>query len=180
MKKLLKLCIQKYRRKKVKACGENSYIARDCTLYGNIYLGSNVVLGRGNHFVSTRASLYIHDHVIFAPNVTIYTGDHPMNVIGKHISELTDADKTDPALDQDVIIESGCWIGTRAIILKGVTVGRGSVIGAGSVVTKDIPPYSIYVGVPPQAQTRIRFDKRQIQEHEETLNVRGKLPDAMT
>ena len=52
------------------------------------------------------------------------------------------------AYDRDVVIEAVCWIGTRAIILKGVTVGRGSVIGAGAIVTRDVPPYSIYVGVP--------------------------------
>ena len=143
-------------------------------------MGSNVVLGTGSHFVSTRANIYVHDHVIFGPNVTIYTGDHPMDIIGKHISELTDADKTGPALDQDVVIESGCWIGTRAIILKGVTIGRGSVIGAGAIVTKDVPPYSIYVGVPPVSRTIKRFDENQKQEHEMTLRIRGKMPDSMT
>lgn len=180
MKQLLKKLIQKYRKRKLEACGENTYIARNCTLSGNVHLGSYIVLGTGSHFVSTRATIYIHDHVIFGPNVTIYTGDHPMDIIGKHISELTDADKTDPALDQDVVIESGCWIGTRAIILKGVTIGRGSVIGAGAIVTKDVPPYSTYVGVPPVSRTIKRFDENQRQEHELILRTRGKLPDSMT
>ena len=49
---------------------------------------------------------------------------------------------------EKIIIEDDVWIGTHAVILAGVTVGAHSVIGAGSVVTKDIPPYSIAVGVP--------------------------------
>ena len=48
----------------------------------------------------------------------------------------------------EVIIEDDVWIGTGAIINKGVRIGKGSVIGSGSVVTQNIPPYSIAVGVP--------------------------------
>lgn len=74
--------------------------------------------------------------------------------------------------DADVVIESGCWIGTRAIILKGVTIGRGSVIGAGAVVTKDVPPYSIYVGVP-ERKCFSRFTEQEIEKHEEMLKQRN-------
>ena len=102
-----------------------------------------------------------------------------MDVMGKHISELTDADKNDSSLDQDVVIESGCWIGTGAIILKGVTVGRGSVVGAGAVVTKDVPPYSVYVGVP-GARILPRFTAEQIERHEELLAVRGMATDSLS
>jgi len=163
----------------LKACGKNSYIGKNCFLRGNIYLGSNVILGRGTHLVSTRANLWIHDNVVFGPNITIYTGDHPTNVIGRHISELTDKEKVDPRLDQDVVVESGCWIGANALILKGVTIGRGSVIGAGSVVTKSIPPYSVYVGVP---ASRIvpRFEEAECEAHERILKERGMSPDSIT
>ena len=114
---------------------------------GHIECGSHVAFGSGGYFVSTRARIIIHDYVVFGPNVTIYTGDHPTDRIGKHICDITDVEKGD-GYDKDVVIESGCWIGTRAIILKGVTIGKGSIIGAGAVVTKDVPPYSVYVGVP--------------------------------
>jgi maltose O-acetyltransferase len=47
-----------------------------------------------------------------------------------------------------VTIKDGCWIGARSILMPGVTIGEGSIIGAGSVVTKDVEPYSIYGGIP--------------------------------
>ena len=178
MKHKVRLLLQKYRKRKLTSCGREVYIPKDCHLEGDIRIGSHVTLGCGSWFVSTRAAIHIHDHVIFGPNVTIYTGNHQTDLVGKHISEITDLDKTDPNLDQDVVIESGCWIGTRAIILKGVTIGRGSVIGAGAVVTKDVPPYSIYVGVP-QARTFSRFDAQQVLLHEQMLRERGLEPDSM-
>lgn len=81
------------------------------------------MIGQGAYFISTQAKLMIHDHVMFGPNVTIYTGDHATDIIGKHIIEITDADKKKQhnIYDKDIEIEAGCWIGTRAIILKGVT-----------------------------------------------------------
>ena len=107
MKSILRRVIQAYRKRMLSSCGDHSYIARDCRLYGNIFCGSHDVIGSGALFVSTRAEIHIHDHVIFGPNVTIYTGDHPTDVLGKHISELTDEDKNDSRLDQNVVIESG-------------------------------------------------------------------------
>ena len=49
---------------------------------------------------------------------------------------------------QKIIIEDDCWLGNGVRVLDGVTIGRGSVIGAGAIVTKDIPPYSVAVGIP--------------------------------
>ena len=141
-------------------------------------MGNRVSIGEGAWFVSTQAKLIIRDNVAIAPNVTIYTGDHPIHVVGKHIIDISDSDKHElsvregVAFDKDVIIQEGCWIGTRAIILKGVTIGKGSVIGAGAIVTKDVPPYSVYVGVP-SARVYPRFSPAQIAEHEEQIQ-RGK------
>lgn len=137
--------------KKLAKCGDNVTIGKNCRLLGAIECGNNVFVNEGAYFVSTRAKLIIGDNCVFGPNVTVYTGDHATRVIGKHIIDVTDEDKEKLGgnFDQDVIIEEGCWIGTRAIILKGVTIGKGSVVGAGAIVTKDIPPYSIYVGAPP-------------------------------
>lgn len=171
IKKQMVCLIQKQRRKKLESCGRDVRIAKNCNLQGHIYLGNHIVIGTGANFVSSRAKLQINDYVVFGPNVTIYTGDHPTNVVGKHIIEVNDQDKNQlddvDSWDADVVIESGCWIGTRVIILKGVTIGRGSIIGAGAIVTKDVPPYSIYVGVP-QARTFERFRPHGLSESERT------------
>ena len=66
--------------------------------------------------------------------------------------------------DRGVIIENDVWDGTRAIILHGVTIGRGSVIGAGSVVTKSVPEFTIVAGAPARA-IRDRFTPEQLAEH---------------
>lgn len=172
--KLLSKIVLSIRCRKIKSYGKGVWVGKNTTLTGNIYVGSNVVIGPGACFVSTQANLIIHDYVVFGPNVTIYTGDHATDVIGKHIIEVSDEDKRklDKVYDKDVIIEPGCWIGTKVIILKGVRVGRGSVIGAGAVVTKDVPPYSVYVGTP-EVKVFNRFTEKEIEEHERLLAKRG-------
>lgn len=171
--KTIRSLITKHRLKSISKYGENIRVAKNCNFQGEIVLGSNISIGMGAHFVSTKATLHIHSNTLIAPNVTIYTGDHPIHVIGKHISEITDQDKDklSSKFDSDVVIEEGCWIGTRAIILKGVTIGRGSVIGAGAVVTRSVPPYSVYVGVP-AAKIFPRFTEEEIREHERILAMR--------
>ena len=61
-------------------------------------------------------------------------------------------------VDKDVVFEGDNWVGANAIILKGVTVGKGSVISAGAVVTHDVPPYAIVGGVPAKV-IRMRNEK---------------------
>lgn len=71
-----------------------------------------------------------------------------------------------------VVIEDDVWIGFGAIILSGVRIGRGSIVAAGAVVTKDVPPYSIVV--PQQARVlRARFTPEEIERHEEKLRAAG-------
>ncbi len=177
VKKTVYEIIQRNRKKKLATYGENVRISKNCNFQGLIDVGNDVVIGVGAYFVSTRAKLQINDYVVFGPNVTIYTGDHPSDVLGKHIIEIDEKDKDQLSdgkqWDKDITIESGCWIGTRAIILKGVTIGKGSIIGAGAVVTKDVPPYSIYVGCGSNGKLIKRFEDLEIEEHENKLRERG-------
>lgn len=83
------------------------------------------------------------------------------------MSSVTDNEKL-PENDRDIIIDDDVWIGINAIILGGVHIGTGSVIGAGSVVTKDVPPYAI-VGGNPAKVIRYRFTEEEIKTHTEIL-----------
>ena len=152
--------------------GNNINIGRNCNFIAkNIHLGHHVHIGPYASFISSIAHIYIGNYVMFGPHVTIRGGDHRIDIIGKHIYEISEAEKL-PENDKDVIIEDGCWIGCNVTILKGVTIGRGSVIGAGSLVTKSIPPYSIAAGVPAKV-LRERFTEEEITLHEKILKERN-------
>ena len=81
----------------------------------------------------------IGDNVMFAPNVTVITATHPV---------LPALREKGLQFNVDVKICNNIWIGAGAIIMPGITVGENSVVGAGSVVTKDVPPNTVVVGNP--------------------------------
>ena len=101
--------------------GDNSGIGSFCLLRGKITIGKNTMMG---------------------PEVIILTKNHKFDRIDIPMVQQGFQD------EKEVIIEDDVWIGTRAIILPGVRICKGSVIGAGAVVTKDVAPYSIMGGVP--------------------------------
>ena len=76
-----------------------------------------------------------------------------------------------PENDLPVVIEDDVWCGANVTILKGVTIGRGSAVAAGAVVTKSFPLYSIIGGVPARL-LKMRFTPEQIEEHEKRLGDR--------
>ncbi len=133
----------------------------------NMSIGDDSIIPRGSVFYCTRAPLTIGKKVIFGPNPTIITGDHRIDIIGKYIADVTNEEKL-PEHDAPVVIEDDVWCGANVTILKGVTIGRGSVVAAGAVVTKSFPPYSIIGGVPAKI-IRMRFTPEQIVEHEKRL-----------
>ena len=98
---------------------------------------------------------------MFGPNVTFMGGDHRVDVLGKYMIDI----KTKlPENDQPVIINEDVWVGANVIILKGVTIGEGSIIAAGSLVTKDVEEYTIVGGIPAKILKR-RFSKEEIITH---------------
>ncbi len=149
--------------------GTNVRIPAGCSFSGceNIFTGNNVYFGVNTRVLTTKAKLIIGSHVMFGPGVTIITGNHRTDVLGKYMCAVTDADKR-PEDDQDVVIEDDVWIGANATILKGVTIGHGSVVAAGAVVTKSFPPYSIIGGTPAKL-LKPRFTEEEIQHHESLL-----------
>lgn len=120
--------------------GENCWIEPPIRVaYGShTHIGNNFY-GNFNFVVVDDATVTIGDNVMVAPNVTISTAGHPIapeiRITGQQFS-------------LPVTIEDNVWLGTGVIINPGVTIGRNSVIGAGSVVTKSIPANVVAAGVP--------------------------------
>jgi maltose O-acetyltransferase len=102
--------------------GHSLIIGDNSGLGENCRIGSNTVIGK---------------NVMMAPDVIICTENHNYT-----------KDNYEGWVKKPVIIDDNVWIGYRAIILPGVHVGRNAIIGAGAVVTKDVPPYAIIGGVP--------------------------------
>jgi acetyltransferase-like isoleucine patch superfamily enzyme len=128
-------------------------------------IGDYSSIPKGAVFYCTEAPLTIGKKVIFGPNPTIITGDHRIDVIGKFIMDSNDKL---PQNDAPVIIGDDVWTGANITILKGVTIGRGSIIAAGAVVTQSFPAYSIIGGVPAKI-IKYRFTIEEVLKHEKIL-----------
>lgn len=130
-------------------CGSDVHIGRRVCIqgYDNIICGDNVWIGHECRFLTTRAKIIFKDHVMFGPGVTVITGNHRIDIKDKCIMDITVSEKR-PEDDQDVVFEGDNWIGANALILKGVTLGRGSVVGGGAVVHRSVPPYAVVAGNP--------------------------------
>jgi len=116
--------------------GVKLYIGRRLTLGDDVDLAAGVIIGTMGGVSIGDRTLVGYETMIMSMNHKIPEGRGQIFFAG-HVKN-----------EQSVHIGSDCWIGGRCIILPGVTIGDGSVIGAGSIVTKDVPEYSIAVGVP--------------------------------
>lgn len=134
-KQIRSFCVKQF----VRHVGNNVNIEGGVRLSSKLSIGNNSGVGIN---ANIQGDITIGDNVMMGPEVAIYTVNHcteridiPMNVQG-----ITP--------EKPVVIGNDVWIGTRVIILGGVKVGTGSIIAAGSVVTKSIPAYTIVAGVP--------------------------------
>lgn len=105
-----------------------------------LIIGDNVGIAQ-NCFIQVRGEVIIGNYVIIGPNVSIFSENHIYSNPELPISAQGEERR-------GVIIGNGVWIGTRSVILDGVTLGENSIVAAGAVVNKDVPPYSIVGGVP--------------------------------
>lgn len=130
--------------------GDNTILARNVHLHcggtdedythGYFSIGSNCYIGP-NAVLGASGGIAIGDNVLFGPNVTISSENHLFDSLLAPICKQG-------VRRQGVTIESDCWIASGVTVLDGAMIGRGSVIAAGAVVTKSVPPYSVVAGVP--------------------------------
>lgn len=116
--------------------GKHNMVEISCARNGRLSFGNNVFLNQGVR-IACSLEISIGDNALIGDESVILDNDYH--------GVANSAAKTAP-----VRIESDVWLGTRVIVLRGVTIGRGSVIGAGAVVTRSIPPYTFAAGVPAQ------------------------------
>lgn len=126
-------------RKYVKKVGSNVSVGRKCFIHKNTEIGDNSGVG---YDCVINNGVTIGKNVMMGPEVLIYTQNHNTRDVDIPMREQGMREMC------PVIIEDDVWIGARVVILPGVTIGHGSVVGACAVVSKDVPPYSVYVGNP--------------------------------
>jgi acetyltransferase-like isoleucine patch superfamily enzyme len=120
-------------------------IIRPSNIYGGS-IGKGLIIGNHsnigpNSYIGCSGLITIGNHVMMGPGIHIYSENH-------NFSDTNVPIKEQGVTIQFATIHDDCWIGANSMILAGVTIGKGSVIAAGSIVTKDVAPYSVVAGAP--------------------------------
>jgi acetyltransferase-like isoleucine patch superfamily enzyme len=137
-----------------------------------IEIGDNVFFGL-NTVINTNVPVKIGNNVMFGRSVTIMGGDHNFSEVGVSMRFIKEGGK-----NIDINIENDVWVGSNVTILKGVCLKEGCVIGAGSIVTKPMPAYTICVGNPCKP-LKCRFSKAELAQHLELIKSKYSLTDVL-
>lgn len=145
--------------------GRNVHMQSSAVIYSPhkiCVFGDNVGIG---HYCVLNTDVVIGNNVMLAAHVGLIARDaHTYDKVGVPMFHAPRGDKF------SIIIEDDVWIGFGSIVLSGVKIGRGAVIAAGSMVTKDVPPFAIMVGRPARL-VKMRFTPDQISEHERKIKI---------
>lgn len=149
--------------------GNNTNIDRTVKGYlKNVSVGDHSYIGENVNFDCSNAKVTIGNYCTIALDTIFITGNHITDVIGNYISENKKTIEDSKKYDKDINIENDVWIGARCIILKGVRIHQGAIIGAGSIVTKDVPEYTVYAGNPAKF-IKNRFSEEDLKKHKQLI-----------
>ena len=147
--------------------GENTVVAGELLVFshgGDISIGAWCYIGEGTRIWSS-GLVRIGDRVLISHNVNIFDSlTHPLNARQRHIQFKAIVQSGHPCSielgERPVTVGDDVWIGVNACVLRGVTIGEGAVVGAGAVVTHDIPPFTIAAGNPARVIRELTPDER--------------------
>lgn len=149
-------------------CGKNTILLYPLRIYSpaSVHIEENVKITHGLTIInSPTEKVIIKKYAVLAANCTIITNNHRKTInipqfllVASHINDKS----------ANVIIEEDAWIAAGVTIMAGVHIGRGSIIGTNSLVTKDVPPYAVVSGTPATIKKRV-FSIPQIIKHEKSL-----------
>lgn len=152
---------------------KTAYLAPDTILFNkkNLYMEEHTSIPGGAMILNPRSKFIMKKGSFSSYNLCVCPGNHA-SLIGKFKHDVTDAMKDelfpDGRYDKDIVVEEDVWMGINVTLLNGAHIGRGAIIGAGCVVTGEIPPYAIAVGNPCQVK-RFLFTPEDIIKHENEL-----------
>ena len=146
-------------------CGNNVILHYPITVFNpqNVYLFDNTNIYENATLLTMTAKFIMKINSGAAQGLTVVTGNHTGKV-GVWFKDLIHKEDE----EKDILVEEDVWIGVNVTLLAGVKISRGSVIGAGSVCRKSIPPYAIVVGNPAKI-VGFRFNPVEVIEHEKKL-----------
>lgn len=137
----------------------------------NIILGERVSIGPNSEIMNPRARFIMKKWSFTARELLVVDGNH-MSIVGIPLIDVRDEDKdrldVDNEYNKDIVVEEDVWIGARVTLCAGCHINRGSIIAAGAVVTKELPPYSVCGGVPARF-IKFKWTIEEILEHETKL-----------
>ncbi len=146
------------------ALNSTNILEENVLLDKSVVLMSHVKIGRGTYL---RRDVFVDDYTeigrycSIANDVIIAASEHPITNFSTH--PISYDVENYPNKENKTIIGNDVWLGTRAIIKKGVKIGDGAVVAAGAIVTKNVPPYAVVAGVPTKI-IKNRFDDEIIEE----------------
>lgn len=164
--------------------GDNTWFAGKITTFPHnpvcsVSIGKDCYIGEGTRIWAAK-SVAIGDRTLIAHNVNVFdTTTHPIDVKERYDHECIVKDQGLPVKCFASIMESeveiGCdvWVGCNSIILKGVTIGDGAIIAAGSVVTKDVQAYTLVAGNPAQYVKKINYQRSKYTVEKNTSTNQG-------
>jgi len=120
---------------------------------GDVIIGDRTRIGLGNTLIGP---IKIGNDIMFAQNIVMSGLNHGYEDITKSIHDQ-------PVTTAQIIIEDQVWIATNSVVVAGVTIGKHAVVAAGSVVTKDVPPYSIVAGNPAKIIKEYNFETKKME-----------------